>query len=333
VSLSYVARRVAFFVLIIWLAATSIFAIVRLAPGNPVSYQIGRMAQQGGAIQNGPALIEQYKKQFGLDKSVLHQYGSYMTQLLHLNLGYSIADFPTKTTTLIGQALPWTLGLLFSTIVISFVIGSLLGGLMAWRTTPRVVRQLLPGLMALSAIPYYLVALGLLYVFAYKTQLLPPNGSRSVLDHTTGFAAIPDILRHSILPALSIILAVTGFWMLGTRSTMISVLGSDYLLLAEAKGLRDTRVFLRYALRTAIVPQITVLAVWIGGVLSGAILVETVFAYPGLGKLLVNAINGRDYPVIEGVGLVIVISVAGALLLLDLLFPLLEPRVRYERHA
>jgi peptide/nickel transport system permease protein len=333
VSLSYIVRRVAFFLLIVWIAATTIFVIVHLAPGDPISYQVGRMAAQGGGIEDGPALIAQYKKQFGLDQSLLHQYGSYMTQLVHLNLGYSIADFPTKTTALIGQALPWTLGLLLTTIVISFVIGSLLGGLMAWRTTPRVVRSVLPGLMALSAIPYYLVALGLLYVFAYKTQLLPPNGSRGVLDHSTGLAAIPDILRHSILPALSIILAVTGFWMLGTRSTMISVLGSDYLLLAEAKGLKDTRVFLRYALRTAIVPQVTVLAVWIGGVLSGAILVETVFAYPGLGELLVTAINGRDYPVIEGVGLVIVISVAGALLLLDLLFPLIDPRVRYERHA
>jgi peptide/nickel transport system permease protein len=186
--------------------------------------------------------------------------------------------------------------------------------------------------MVLSAVPYYLIALGLLYVFAYRTQLLPASGSRDVLNQATGLAAAPDILRHSVLPALSIILAMVGFWMLGTRSTMISVLGSDHLLLAEAKGLSEPRIFLRYAMRTAIVPQVTVLAVWIGGVLSGAILVETIFAYPGLGELLVTAINGRDYPVIEGVSLVIVISVAGALLLLDLLYPLIDPRIRYEHH-
>jgi peptide/nickel transport system permease protein len=333
VSISYVARRVGFFTFVVWLAATVIFTIVHLAPGDPISYQVGRMAAQGQGVQGGAALIAQYKRQFGLDKSLWHQYTAYMTQLAHFNLGYSIADFPTKTTTLIGQALPWTLGLLFTTIVISFVLGSLLGGLMAWRTTPGFVRSLLPGLMAFAAVPYYIIALGLLYVFAYRTQLLPPNGSRGVLDHSTGLAAVPDILRHSLLPGLSIVLAVTGFWMLGTRSTMISVLGSDYLLLAEAKGLSDRRVFLRYAMRTALVPQITVLAVWIGGVLSGAILVETVFSYPGLGELLVTSINGRDYPVIEAVGLAIVISTAGALLVLDLLYPLLDPRVRYERHA
>ena len=332
-TLWYVVRRVAFFFFVVWLAASVIFVIVHLAPGDPISYQVGRMAAQGQGVQNGAAVIAQYKKQFGLDHSLFHQYIAYMTQLAQFNLGYSITDFPTKTTTLVGQALPWTIGLLLTTIVISFVIGSLLGGLMAWRTTPRILRSLLPGFMAFAAIPYYIVALGLLYLFAYRTQLLPPNGSRGVLDTSTGLAAAPDILRHSILPALSIIIAVVGFWMLGTRSTMISVLGSDYLLLAEAKGLSETRIFLRYAMRTALVPQITVLAVWIGGVLSGAILVETVFAYPGLGQLLVTSINGRDYPVIEAVGLAIVVSTAGALLVLDLVFPLLDPRVRYERHS
>jgi peptide/nickel transport system permease protein len=333
VSFSYGARRGGFFLFVVWLAATVIFVIVHLAPGDPISYQVGRMAAQGQGVQDGALLIAQYKKQFGLDQSLLHQYFAYMNQLAHGNLGYSITNFPTKTTLLVGQALPWTLGLLLTTIVISFVIGSLLGGLMAWRTTPRFVRSLLPGLMAFAAVPYYIVALGLLYVFAYRTQLLPANGARGVLNDSTGLAAIPDILRHSILPALSIIIAVIGFWMLGTRSTMISVLGSDYLLLAEAKGLSETRIFMRYAMRTALVPQITVLAVWIGGVLSGAILVETIFAYPGLGELLVTSINGRDYPVIEAVGLAIVVSTAGALLVLDLLFPLLDPRVRYERNS
>jgi peptide/nickel transport system permease protein len=181
-------------------------------------------------------------------------------------------------------------------------------------------------------VPYYLLALGLLYVFAYKTQLLPASGVRDVLNQSSGLAAVPDILKHSLLPGLSIVLAMIGFWMLGMRSTMISVLGSDYLLLAEAKGLAGRRVFLRYAMRTAIVPQVTVLAIWLGWVLAGAILVETIFAYPGLGNLLVSAINSRDYSVIEGVGLVMVIAVAAAVLLLDLLYPLIDPRIRYEQH-
>jgi peptide/nickel transport system permease protein len=331
VSIGYVARRLVFFVFIVWLTATAIFVIVHLAPGDPVSYQVGRMASQGEGVVGGQKLIAEYKRQFGLDKPLLTQYWAYLSQLAHLNLGYSISNFPTKTTTLIGQALPWTMGLLLSTVLISFVLGSLLGGLMAWRTTPRVVKSVLPGLMVLSAIPYYLIALGLLYLFAYRTHWLPTNGGRSILNPSSGVAAIPDILKHSLLPGLSIVLAMVGFWMLGMRSMMVSVLGSDYLLLAEAKGLPERRVFLRYAMRTAIVPQVTVLAIWIGWVLSGAILVETIFAYPGLGNLLVAAIGSRDYPVIQGIALVIVVSVAGAILILDLVSPLIDPRVRYER--
>jgi peptide/nickel transport system permease protein len=332
-SLSYVLRRLAFFVLVIWLTATIIFVLVRLAPGDPVSYQIARMSSQGQGISGGPKLIAEYRHQFGLDKPYIQQYWSYLDQLAHGNLGYSIIHFPTTTTSLIGQALPWTLGLLLTATVIAFVLGSLLGGLMAWPTTPRPVRSLMPGLMALSAIPYYLIGLGLLYFFAYRTQLLPATGVRNVLNPPGGFGEVLDILKHSLLPGLTIVFATVGFWMLGMRSTMISVLGSDYLLLAEAKGLRQSRIFLRYAARTALLPQVTILAIWLGSVLSGAILVETIFAYPGLGKLLVSAVSSRDYPVIEGVSFAIVVSVAAAVLLLDLIYPLIDPRIRYERHG
>jgi peptide/nickel transport system permease protein len=297
-----------------------------------VSYMVARMASQGQGVSNGQQLVADYKHQFGLDKSLLGQYWAYLTQLAHGNLGYSIVSFPTKTTTLIGQALPWTIGLLISTVLISFVLGCLLGGLMAWQTTPRVLRAALPGMMVLSAVPYYLLALGLLYVFAYKTQLLPASGSRDVLNPSSGLASIPDILRHSLLPGASIVLAQVGFWMIAMRATMISVLGSDYLMLAEAKGLAGRRVFLQYALRTAIVPQVTVLAIFLGWVLAGAILVETIFAYPGIGSLLVSAVSSRDYPVVEGIGLVMVIAVSVAVLLLDLALPLIDPRIRYERH-
>jgi peptide/nickel transport system permease protein len=327
----YVVRRVVFFLFVIWLAATGLFVMVHLAPGDPITYEIGRMESQGGGLSGGAQLIAQYKREFGLNKPLLDQYWAYISQAAQGNLGYSIASFPTKTTTLIGQALPWTLGLLLSAFVISFLLGSLLGGLLAWRRSSLLLRSVLPPLMALQAVPYYLLALGLLYVFAYRTQLLPASGNESVLNHGAGLHAVIDILKHAVLPGMSLVLAMIGFWMLGMRSLMISVLGSDPLVLAEAKGLSGPRIFLRYAMRTAMVPQFTALAVWIGGVLSGALLVEVMFSYPGLGELLYNAINGRDYPVIEGVGLVIVASVAGALLLIDLLYPLIDPRIRYDR--
>jgi peptide/nickel transport system permease protein len=333
VSPWYVVRRVLFFLFTVWLAATGLFIIVHAAPGNPISYQIGRMAASGQGVQGGARLIAQYKREFGLDRPVLSQYWSYISAVAHFNLGYSITSFPTKTTTLIGQALPWTLGLVLTAVVISFVLGSLLGGILAWRRSSRVLQTVLSGLMVFSAVPYFLVALALLYVFAYHTHWFPASGGESDLNPGTGIAKVGDILQHAILPGLSLVLAMVGFWMLWMRSMMVSIMGSDSLLLAEAKGLPERRIFLRYAMRAAVVPQVTVLAVWIGGVLAGALLVEVMFAYPGLGELLYNSVNNRDYPVIEGVGLVIVTSVAAALLIIDLVYPLIDPRIRYEHRS
>jgi peptide/nickel transport system permease protein len=329
----YVVRRIVFFLFIVWVAATGLFVIVHAAPGNPVSYEIGRMAASGQGVAGGAKLIAQYKREFGLDKPILDQYWSYISQVAHFNLGYSITAFPTKTTTLIGQALPWTLGLVLTAVVISFVLGSLLGGLLAWRRSSRILQSVLSALMVFSAVPYYLLALGLLYLFAYRTHWLPASGGESDLNPGTGLSRVGDILQHSLLPGLSLVLAMVGYWMLWMRSMMVSIMGSDALLLAEAKGLTERRVFLRYAMRAAVVPQVTVLAVWIGGVLAGALLVEVMFAYPGLGELLYNSINNRDYPVVEGIGLVIVTSVAFALLIIDLLYPLIDPRIRYERRG
>jgi peptide/nickel transport system permease protein len=332
VSISYVLRRVAFFVAVIWLTATAIFFLIHLAPGDPISYQVGRMQATGQALPAGPELIAEYKQQFGLDRSLGAQYWSYLNQLAHFNLGYSVVSFPTSVSELIGDALPWTIGLLVVATVISWVLRSLLGGIMSWRASPRLARSLLPLLMIFAAVPYYLLALFLLYVFAYKTQWLPTGGAKDVLRaDATGFSEIRDIAEHALLPGLSIVLAFVGFWMLSMRATMVSVLGSDYLLLAEAKGLPERRIFLRYGLRTAILPQVTGLAIFLGYVVSGAVIVETLFAYPGLGQLLVTAINGRDYPMIEGIALMMVVTVAATMLLLDLLLPLLDPRIRYER--
>ncbi|MEN3284044.1 MAG: peptide/nickel transport system permease protein [Solirubrobacteraceae bacterium] len=331
-SLDYVLRRIAFFVVIVWITVTTMFVLIHLAPGDPISDQVHRLQATGQSLSLGPEAIEQYKRQFGLDKSLPAQYWDYLIQLAHGNLGYSITSFPTKVSTLIGDALPWTLGLLVSAILLSFVIGSLLGGLLAWRSTPKLARGVMSLLMLFSAIPFYLLALILLYVFAYKTHLLPASGARDPLGSgDSTLAVVGDTLKHAILPAGSIALAFVGFWMVGMRSMMVSVLGSDYLLLAEAKGLPQRRIFLRYAMRTAILPQITTLAIYMGYVVSGSVLVEVLFAYPGLGSVLVSAINSRDYPVIEGVVLMMVITTAGAMLILDLVYPLIDPRIRYGR--
>jgi peptide/nickel transport system permease protein len=329
-SLGYLARRLLSFVVTIWATASAIFFLVHLAPGNPVQYIVTRLEQTSGGVANGAALIAHYKKVFGLDHSLGSQYWSYLVQLAHGNLGYSIEDFPEHVTSLIFHALPWTVGLLGVSIVLAWAIGTLLGGLLAWPSTPRAARPALSGLMALQAVPQYLLALLLLFVFAYKTRLLPESGAESITGQYTGLAKVGDILDHALLPGLSIALVLIGFWMMSMRSMMVSVLGSDYLLLGEAKGLRPSTVFFRYGMRTAMLPQVTSLAIWLGWVMSGSFVVEIIFGYPGLGLLFNNAISGRDYPLIEGISLMMVIMVSVALLALDLVLPLLDPRIGYE---
>jgi peptide/nickel transport system permease protein len=329
-SLGYLARRLLSVAVTIWVTATAIFFLVHLAPGNPVQYIVTRLEQTSGGITNGAALIARYKRAFGLNHPLADQYWLYLVQLAHGNLGYSIEDFPERVTSLIFSALPWTAGLLGVSIVLAWAVGSLLGALLAWPSTSRPARSALSGLMAVQAVPQYLLALLLLFVFAYKTHLLPESGAESISGTYTGLAKIGDILDHALLPGLSIALVLVGFWMMNMRSMMVPVLGSDYLLLGEAKGLRPSTVFFRYGMRTAMLPQVTSLAIWLGWVLSGSFVVEIIFGYPGLGLLFNSAISGRDYPLIEGIALMMVVMVSVALLVLDLLLPLLDPRIGYE---
>jgi peptide/nickel transport system permease protein len=332
VFLRYAARRLAYSIAVIWLASTAVFVLIHLAPSDPITYIVGRMTSAGQAFSQGPALIEAYRTQFGLDRSLFEQYLSYLGQLAQFNLGYSIPNFPTTVTSLILRALPWTLGLLLSTTFVAFLLGSVLGAVMAWRPSTRLAQFVLPLFMLLSAIPYYLLALGLLYVFAYTLHWLPTGGISGLLNNSgSAVSTILDVAVHSILPALSVILAAVGFWMLSMRSAMIPVVGSDYLMLAEAKGLRERRIFLRYALRNALLPQVTGLAIAIGNVIAGQVLVEVVFSFPGLGQLLVGAVSGRDYPVVQGISLILVVTVSLGVLIVDLLYPRIDPRISYER--
>jgi peptide/nickel transport system permease protein len=328
-TLDYALRRIGFFLAVIWLTTTLMFVLVRLAPGDPVTDQVNRLRAQGQSLPDGPALVERYRSDFGLDEPLYEQYWDYLVQLAQGDLGYSVSSFPTKVSSLIGDALPWTLGLLLTALLVSWAVGTLLGGLLAWRSVPALARGALSSVMVLSAIPYYLLALLLLYVFAYKLQWLPAGGARDPLGTPGGAVAqVVDTLEHGLLPALSIVLAFVGVWMLGMRSLMVSVLESDSTPLAEAKGLAPGRVFLHYGIRVALVPQLTSLATYIGPVVSGAILVEVLFSYPGLGTVLVQAVEHRDYPVIQGVALTMVAIAAFALLVVDLVGPLLDPRAR-----
>ena len=243
------------------------------------------------------------------------QYLAYMHDILHFDLGYSITDYPTRVTTIILHALPWTIGLLFTTTLLAFLLGTLLGALSVWRGAPRIFAGCVPLLMVLSAVPFYLFGLILIYIFATVLQWLPLGGGMGIRDDPSlslGFAL--EILRHSILPAASILLASIGVWTLSMRGMMVTVQGEDYMTYAEALGLTGRRRFLHYGLRNAILPQITLLALSFGYVLSGSILVELVFGYPGVGQQLFRAIQNQDYFVIYGIVLALICALAIAML-------------------
>ncbi len=330
-SAGYVLRRLAVFFLIVWVAASLNFVILRLAPGDPVTGMLSRMGQQGASVSGSDEIIRSYRLTFGLDEPLVVQYLKFVVSYARLDFGLSLSNFPTPVSTIIGSALPWTIGLLATSTLIAFVIGTLLGALLVWRGTPRVLRASLPVLMTAAAVPYYLLAILLLSVFAFGLHLFPASGTAPIgMAESTGLARAAEIVGSSFLPALSIILAGLGGWMLGMRALMVSVLGSDYLLLAEAKGLSGRRILFRYAIRNAILPQVTVLALSLGSIVSGAVLVEVIFSYPGLGSMLYRAIQNADYTAIQGITFVLVVAVGLAILVLDLVYPLLDPRIRYE---
>jgi len=330
-TVSYLVRRLLVFFLIVWVAASINFIIPRLAPGDPVAAMVGRMSQQGASVEGSAQIIENYRKQFGLDDPLPVQYVKYLWALMRFDLGPSLSNFPTPVSDIIARALPWTIGLLVIATLIAFTLGSLFGALLVWRATPRAAQLLFPPLMVFAAIPYYLLAIVLLYLLAFQLGWLPTGGTARI-GASGGWSldTIVDVALHSILPALSIVLSAVGGWMLGMRAMMVSVIGSDYLTLAEAKGLTQRRIFMRYAVRNAILPQVTGLAISLGTIVSGALLVEVIFSYPGVGFLLYRAIQNADYTLIQGITFMLVLAVGIVILVLDLAYPLLDPRITYQ---
>jgi len=316
----------------VWVAASLNFVILRLAPGDPVAGMLARMTQQGGSVAGSDEVIRSYRQTFGLDEPIAIQYVKFVTSFVRFDFGVSLSTYPTRVNAIIGAALPWTVGLLAISTLLAFGLGTILGALLAWRGTPAILRRTLPVLMIAAAVPYYLLAILLLAIFAFGLHLFPAAGTAAIgAREATGLARAVEVLRSSFLPALSLVLGGLGGWMLGMRGLMVGVLGSDYLLLAEAKGLSSRRILFRYAIRNAILPQITVLALALGSIVSGAVLVEVIFSYPGLGSTLYRAIQNADYPLIQGITFVLVVAVGVAILILDLVYPLLDPRIRYDQ--
>ncbi|HMB71833.1 MAG TPA: ABC transporter permease, partial [bacterium] len=294
----YLLRRLGFYLVAAWAALTLNFFLPRLMPGDPATALFARFR---GRMT--PAALEALRETFGLvDANLFQQYVVYLRSLLSGDLGISIAYFPAPVTDVIGTGLAWTVFLAGTSVVLSFIIGTMLGVVAAWWRRGWVDRWLPPALVFLGAFPYFWLAMVALYVFGFTLGLFPLGhayGDDTVPSASPGF--LLDVARHAALPVGTVVVATLGGWLLTMRNTMVAILGSDYVNLARAKGLPPRRVVLRYAARNALLPSVTGFGMALGFILGGSLLTEIVFSYPGQGYLLVQAVRSQDYPLMQGI--------------------------------
>jgi peptide/nickel transport system permease protein len=328
---SYILRKLLAYVLTIWAAFTITFFVFRSLPGDPVSAWAGALRRQYSVnVAGGGAMVDEYRRMFGLDKSISEQYVSWMYNALVLHrLGPSFINFPRPVEDLLAERLPWTIGLLGVSVALAWVLGLLAGTAAAWWRDSWGASVLANLSIMLSQIPPYLVAIVLVLLLAYQWHVLPARGAWDA-QYVRGFNLpfILSVVQHAILPATSLVLVSVAGWILSTRSLVVNILGEDYLLYAEAKGLTNREVMLRYALRNALLPQATGLALSLGFIMGGQLLIETLFVYPGMGELLGRAIGSFDFNTIMGCIALSIVTVMTASLIIDLLLPLIDPRVR-----
>jgi peptide/nickel transport system permease protein len=324
---AYALKKIALLVLTLWAAITINFIIPRLMPGSPADAAIARLARNGEVTPATRAAIE---AQLGVPNGPLgEQYLDYLHQVVTLDFGVSYTYYPQSVGQLVGQALPWTILLVGIVTIISFLIGTLVGTLAAWKR--GTLLDSVPTLVGsfLSAFPYFWTALLILFFAGYVAGWFPTSGAYSATAVPTFSAEfVGDALYHAALPALTILLTSLGGWILGMRNTMITTLGEDYVTFAEANGLRGRTVALRYAARNAILPNLTGFGMALGGVVGGSLLVEQVFNYPGVGYLLFNAVTNQDFPLMQALFLMITVSVLVANFLVEILYGVLDPRTR-----
>jgi peptide/nickel transport system permease protein len=323
----YLLRRLGFYLLAAWVAITLNFFLPRLMPGDPATALFGRFR---GRL--GPEALEALRETFGLTEApLLSQYLTYLGHVLRGEFGISVAYFPAPVSQVIGSGLVWTLFLAGTAVVLSFLVGTLLGIASAWWRRGWLDTILPPTLVFVGAFPYFWLAMVALFVFGFTLGWFPlGHAYGDDLTPTFDLAFLADVARHAVLPVGTVVLVTLGGWLLSMRNTMISVLGSDYVNLAWAKGLRPARVVFRYAARNALLPSVTGFGMALGFVLGGSLLTEIVFSYPGQGYLLLQAVRSQDYPLMQGIFLVITLAVLGANWLVDLVYLWLDPRTRDE---
>jgi peptide/nickel transport system permease protein len=326
----FILRRLGFYVVAAWVALTVNFLLPRAMPGNAVEAIMSKFP----SLQ--PSTYRALEAMLGVGHpgSLWNQYVSYLGDVLRFNFGTSVSNFPASVSSLLAQTIPWTLALVGTATVIAFFLGTLLGIIAGWRHGGWLDR-LLPGLMFVQAIPYFFLALILLWLLAVKVLHVFPIGQGYAGGLVPGWdwSFISSAIFHSLLPAFTIVITSLAGWMLQMRNVMITTIGEDYVLAAQAKGLPSRRVIFSYAARNAFLPQLQGFGLALGFVVSGAIVMEIVFSYPGIGLLLLSAVQSNDYPLMQAIFLVITFAVLIANLIVDLVIVAFDPRVRTREAA
>ncbi|TMC52767.1 MAG: ABC transporter permease [Chloroflexi bacterium] len=331
-SITFVIRRLIFLVFVIWAAATITFFIPRLSTRNPVRQRLAELATKGGFSSTDlEAMVKSYNTKFGLDKPLVEQYFDYVGSLARGDLGVSLYKYPRTVLELIGDAVPWTLALLLVTTILSFIIGNLLGAVAAWPRSPGWLRTFATPFVLLQGMPPVLMGFLLLFFVAFRLRLAPLGNAYSsgIIPDWSSPEFLFDVFSHMVLPALSLILGTVGGWVLSMRGMGVTIQGEDYVTYAEHKGLGGTTIFRDYYLRNAMLPQVTGLALALTAVVTSGVVVEQIFGLPGIGQTLSLAIANNDFLVIYGIVLFITIAVATLMVGVELMYPLLDPRVRH----
>ncbi len=329
----YLVPRLIQYVLVTCLGITVVFVIPRLLPSDPVESMVATLQAQGAYMEPVAVkeMISTLREMYGLEEGLLEQYISFWKRLFTADFGPSYFSFPTPVIELIGRSLPWTVGLLLVTTVLSWIIGNISGGLSGYFTGSRLLRILDGMLMFVRPIPYYVLGLTLVILFAYLLPVFPFGGAYTIgarIAFTWSF--VRDVLKHAFLPALSLSLLGVAVNHQTMRLIIQGVKEEDYIRYARIGAVKERTIFARYAMRNAVLPQITGLTLSLGQIFGGALITEIVFSYPGLGFLLYRAIVNSDYNLLMGITTISIIAITTLVLIIDLLYPLFDPRIRFK---
>jgi peptide/nickel transport system permease protein len=330
----YLIPRLIQYVLVIWLGITIVFLIPRLTPSDPVMKMVGEMRARGSTLEPGTMddIIEDLTEMYGLEGSWFDQYWAFWDRLFHGDMGVSFFQFPARVNDLIAIAMPWTLGLLLISTAVSWILGNIMGGLAGYYSRKGWSRTLDAIAMVIRPLPYYVFAFTLLLLFASTLvfRWFPVTGGASLgALPTFTWAYIKDVIWHGALPLLSLAILGGAVNFQIMKLLVQNVNAESFVQYAKLGGVTEDRIVGKYVIRNALLPQITGLALGLGQLFSGALITEIVFGYPGLGMLLYNSIVRGDYNLIMGITIYSIVGITTAILILDLTYPLFDPRVRY----